>query len=106
MLVAIDYCGFEYSLFGLWHAPGTKLVGLVLGLAIGGTPVSVGFVLATGVTLVCLWPLITVGNLGMSLCLDVLYNKTMLLNLSCYKLACHYFLHLQTTLCTHTCHIF
>jgi hypothetical protein len=47
-------------LFGLWHAAGANLVGLVLGLAIGGTPVSVGFVLATGVTLVCLWPLITV----------------------------------------------
>jgi hypothetical protein len=29
----------------------------------------------------------------------------MLLSLSCYKLACHYFLHVQSTLCTHTCHI-
>jgi hypothetical protein len=29
----------------------------------------------------------------------------MLLRLSCYKLACHYFLHLHSTLCTHTCHI-
>jgi hypothetical protein len=27
-------------------------------------------------------------------------------SLSCYKVACHYFLHLQRTLCTHTCHIF
>jgi hypothetical protein len=30
----------------------------------------------------------------------------MLLSLSCYKLAYHFFLHLQSTLCTHTCHIF
>jgi hypothetical protein len=29
----------------------------------------------------------------------------MLLSLSCYKLACHYFLHLWSTLCTHTCYI-
>jgi hypothetical protein len=29
-----------------------------------------------------------------------------LLSLSCYKLACHYFLHLLSTLCTHTCPIF
>jgi hypothetical protein len=29
----------------------------------------------------------------------------MLLSLSYYKFAYHYFLHLQTTLCTHTCHI-
>jgi hypothetical protein len=28
-----------------------------------------------------------------------------LLSLSCYKLACHYFLHLLSTLFTHTCHI-
>jgi hypothetical protein len=28
-----------------------------------------------------------------------------LLSLSCYKLACHYFLHLLSTLCTHTCPI-
>jgi hypothetical protein len=26
-------------------------------------------------------------------------------NLSCYKLACDYFLHLQSTLCTHSCPI-
>jgi hypothetical protein len=30
----------------------------------------------------------------------------MLLSLSYYKIACHYFLHLQCTLCTHTYHIF
>jgi hypothetical protein len=29
-----------------------------------------------------------------------------LLSLSCYKLACHYFLHLLSTLFTHTCPIF
>jgi hypothetical protein len=29
----------------------------------------------------------------------------MLLSLSCYKLASHYFLQLWSTLCTHTCHI-
>jgi hypothetical protein len=29
----------------------------------------------------------------------------MLLSLSCYKLAYHYVLHLQSTLCTHTWHI-
>jgi hypothetical protein len=29
----------------------------------------------------------------------------MLLSLSCYNLACHYFLHLWSTLGTHTCHI-
>jgi hypothetical protein len=28
-----------------------------------------------------------------------------LLSLSCYKLACHYFLHLLSTLCTYTCPI-
>jgi hypothetical protein len=28
-----------------------------------------------------------------------------LLSLSCYKLARHYFLHLLSTLCTHTCPI-
>jgi hypothetical protein len=28
-----------------------------------------------------------------------------LLSLSCYTLACHYFLHLLSTLCTHTCPI-
>jgi hypothetical protein len=28
-----------------------------------------------------------------------------LLSLSCYKLACHYFLHLLSTLSTHTCPI-
>jgi hypothetical protein len=28
-----------------------------------------------------------------------------LLSLSCYKFACHYFLHLLSTLCTHTCPI-
>jgi hypothetical protein len=33
--------------------------------------VSVGQFLATGVTPVSLWPLITMGNLGASSCLDV-----------------------------------
>jgi hypothetical protein len=31
--------------------------------------------------------------------------QTLLLSLSSYNLACHYFLHLRSTLCTHTCHI-
>jgi hypothetical protein len=34
-----------------------------------------------------------------------LRKKTMLLSISCYKHACHYFLHLWSTLCTRTCHI-
>jgi hypothetical protein len=29
-----------------------------------------------------------------------------LLSISCYKVAYHYFLHLLSTLCTHTCPIF
>jgi hypothetical protein len=33
--------------------------------------VSAGLFLATGVTAVSLWPLITVGNLGVLSCLDV-----------------------------------
>jgi hypothetical protein len=33
-------------------------------------------------------------------------NQPFWLSLSCYKLACHYFLHLLSTLCTHTCPIF
>jgi hypothetical protein len=44
---------------------------MILGLATGGMPVSVGQFLATGVTPVSLWPLITVGNLGVLSCLDV-----------------------------------
>jgi hypothetical protein len=39
-------------------------------------------------------------GLGANFCM-----YTMLLSLSCYKLAYHYFLHLWSTLCTHTCHI-
>jgi hypothetical protein len=37
-------------------------------------------------------------GLGANFCM-----YTMLLSLSCYKLAYHYFLHLWSTLCTHTC---
>jgi hypothetical protein len=44
---------------------------MVLGLATSGMPVSVGWFLAIGVTPVSLWLLITVGNLGVSSCLDV-----------------------------------
>jgi hypothetical protein len=44
---------------------------MVLGLATGGMPKSIGRFLATGVTPVSLWPLITMGNLGPSSCLDV-----------------------------------
>jgi hypothetical protein len=33
---------FECSRFGLWYAAGVKPVGMVLGLALGGMPVSVG----------------------------------------------------------------
>jgi hypothetical protein len=40
-------------------------------LATGGMLVSIGRFLATGVTPVSLWPLITVRNLGASSCLDV-----------------------------------
>jgi hypothetical protein len=32
-------------------------------------------------------------------------HLNLLLSLSCYKLAYHYFLHLRSTLYTHTCHI-
>jgi hypothetical protein len=35
--------GFESSWFGLWHAASAKPVGMVLGLATGGMPVSVGW---------------------------------------------------------------
>jgi hypothetical protein len=44
---------------------------MVLGLATGGMPMSIGWFFATGVTLVSLWPLITFGNLGVSSDLDV-----------------------------------
>jgi hypothetical protein len=33
-------------------------------------------------------------------------RENYMFGLSCYKLACHYFLHLLSTLCTHTCPIF
>jgi hypothetical protein len=39
-------------------------------------------------------------GLGANFC-----NYILLLSLSCYKLACHYFLYLRSNLCTHTCHI-
>jgi hypothetical protein len=44
---------------------------MVLGLAIGGMSGIIGRVLATGVTLVSFWPLISMGNLGVWSCLDV-----------------------------------
>jgi hypothetical protein len=44
---------------------------MVIGLATGGMPVSVGRFLDIGVTPVSLWPLITMGNVGASSCLDV-----------------------------------
>jgi hypothetical protein len=37
--------------------------------------------------------------------LDAFSGVKTMLSLSCYKLACHYFLHLRSTLCTHTFHI-
>jgi hypothetical protein len=40
--------------------------------------------------------------LGLGAILSIL---NLLLSLSCYKLVCHYLLHLLSTLCTHTCHI-
>jgi hypothetical protein len=40
-------------------------------LTIDGMPVSIGWFLATGVTPMTLRPLITVGNLGVCLCLDI-----------------------------------
>jgi hypothetical protein len=36
---------------------------------------------------------------------DISLQLNYLLSLSCYKLACHYFLYLLSTLCTHTCPI-
>jgi hypothetical protein len=48
-----------------------KPICIVLGLATGGMPVSIGRFLVVSVTPVGLWPLITVGNLGVSSCLDV-----------------------------------
>jgi hypothetical protein len=56
----------------LCHAAGVKPMCMVLGLATGGMPVSLGRFLATCVTSVSLWPMITVGNLGASSYLDVL----------------------------------
>jgi hypothetical protein len=44
---------------------------MVLGLATSGMPVTVVRFFATGVTPVSLWPLITMGNLGVWFCLDV-----------------------------------
>jgi hypothetical protein len=41
------------------------------GLATAGMPMSVGQFLATGVTPVSLRPVITVGNLGVWSCLDI-----------------------------------
>jgi hypothetical protein len=41
-------------------------------------------------------------------CLDlgaISLRQNYLLSLSCYKLACHYLLHLLSNLCTHTCPI-
>jgi hypothetical protein len=55
----------------LWYAAGAKPVCMVLGLTTGGMLVSVGQFLAISVTLVSLWPLITVGNIGVWSCLDV-----------------------------------
>jgi hypothetical protein len=61
------------SWFGSWYATGVKPVCMFLRLATGGMPVSsVGFgyrwdtykrwsVLATGVTPICLWPLVIEG---------------------------------------------
>jgi hypothetical protein len=63
--------GFESSWFGSLHAASAKPVCMVLDLAIVGMPASIGQFLAIGVTPVSLWPLITVGNLGASSCLDV-----------------------------------
>jgi hypothetical protein len=64
--------GLESSWFGSWHVGGAKPVCMVPGLATGGMPVSFGWFLAIGVTPVSLWPLITLGNLGASSCLDVI----------------------------------
>jgi hypothetical protein len=67
----VDSVGFESSWFASWHAAGAKSVWIVLGLATGGMCMSIGLFLTTCVTPVSLWPLITVGNLGASSCLDV-----------------------------------
>jgi hypothetical protein len=34
----------------------------------------------------------------------ILCKLNHMLSLSCYKIACHYFLHLLSTLCTNTCY--
>jgi hypothetical protein len=44
---------------------------MIFGLVTGRMSVSIGRFLVTGVTPVSLWPLITMGNLGVSYCLDV-----------------------------------
>jgi hypothetical protein len=67
----IESVGFESSWFGSCHAAGVKPMCMVLGLATGGMLVSIGQFLATGVTPMSLWPLIIMGNLGASSCLDV-----------------------------------
>jgi hypothetical protein len=46
-------------------------VGMVLGCGYRWDACERWSILATGVTHVSLWPLVTMGNLGASLCLDV-----------------------------------
>jgi hypothetical protein len=46
--------GFECVWFNLWYAAGAKPVCMVLGLATGGMPMSIGRFLAIGVTPVSL----------------------------------------------------
>jgi hypothetical protein len=62
----------ESSWFGSWHAAGAKHVCMVLSFATGGMSVSVRRFLATCVTPMNLWPLISVGNLGAPSCLYVI----------------------------------
>jgi hypothetical protein len=41
-MVGLDSVGFESGHFGSWYAVGAKPMCMVLGLATGGMPVSVG----------------------------------------------------------------
>jgi hypothetical protein len=65
----VGFVGFKSSWFNSWHAAGAKPVGMVLGFATGGMPASVGFDYRCDFR--ALVALVTMGNLGVSSCLDV-----------------------------------
>jgi hypothetical protein len=66
-MVGLDLSGLSW--FGLWYAAGAMPMCMVLGYMWDAC--ERGSVLATGVTLVSLWPLVTGSNLGAWSCLDV-----------------------------------